>query len=168
MRQEKQLLLDEVKGKINRCKSFVITRYQGLAANAANDFRSALEKGGAELEVVKKRVFLKAASEEGIDVGPLQLEGHLAIVFPGGDALETTKLVYEYQKQGETLSIVGGQIDGKVCTGSQVEMLAQLPGKDEMRAQLLGLFEAPMAQTLSVMDSLLCSIAFCLENKANK
>ena len=44
----------------------------------------------------------------------------------------------------------------------------KLPAKDEMRAQLLGLFEAPMSQTLSTMESLLTSVMHCLENKKDK
>jgi large subunit ribosomal protein L10 len=35
-----------------------------------------------------------------------------------------------------------------------------------MRAQLLGTFEAPMSQTLAVVEAILCSVLHCLENKA--
>ena len=47
-----------------------------------------------------------------------------------------------------------------------LEIISQLPTKDVMRSQLLGLFEAPMSQTLAVMEALLCSVPHCLENKA--
>ena len=51
---------------------------------------------------------------------------------------------------------------------SRVEKLSKLPGKDEMRAQLLSVFEAPMAQTLAVMDALLASVVYCLDNKCQQ
>ena len=51
---------------------------------------------------------------------------------------------------------------------ADVEKLSKLPGKDEMRAQLLATFEAPMAQTVAVMQSALCCVLYCLENKAKK
>ena len=43
--------------------------------------------------------------------------------------------------------------------------MSKLPSKDEMRAQFLGTLEAPMAQTLAVMDALLTSVVHCLNNK---
>ena len=51
---------------------------------------------------------------------------------------------------------------------TDVESLSKLPGKDEMRAQLLAYLEAPMAQTLAVMDALLTSVVYCLENKSKQ
>ena len=47
-----------------------------------------------------------------------------------------------------------------------VKAISELPSQDEMRAQFVGLLEAPMTQTLSVMQALLTSIMYCLENKA--
>ena len=35
------------------------------------------------------------------------------------------------------------------------KQISKLPGKDEMRAQFLGLLEAPMAQTLAVMEAVI-------------
>jgi large subunit ribosomal protein L10 len=48
---------------------------------------------------------------------------------------------------------------------ADVEIMSQLPSKDVMRAQFLGLLEAPMAQTLAVMEALISSVVYCLDNK---
>lgn len=166
MRQEKQLLLDEIKNKIEDANSFVFTRYKGLGANLANDLRTELAKSGSELEVVRKRVFIKAALEAGIEVDLKLLEGHIGLVFTGEDAVVTAKTLVEFEKDTKgVVEVLGGHFEGKLCDASQVEKLSSLPGKDEMRAQFLGLLEAPMSQTLAVMEALLCSVPFCLENK---
>jgi large subunit ribosomal protein L10 len=60
---------------------------------------------------------------------------------------------------------VKGQFDGNLYDSDAVEKLSKLPGKDEMRASLLGLFEAPMSQSLAVMEALLTSVIHCVENK---
>ena len=66
MKQEKQLLLDEVEGQL---ESHRIVRYHelsSLTANKANEFRRELSKLGGNVEVMRKRVLIKAAEAAGI------------------------------------------------------------------------------------------------------
>lgn len=169
MRREKQLLLDEVKGQIERFNSFVIMSYTGITANAANDFRRQIANNGGSLEIVRKRILMKAAQAAGVSLDLEALPGHIGLVFAGKDPLETTKLVFKFRQEvGQGIEVVGGRFDGQLYSGPDMEALSKLPSKDEMRAQFLGTLEAPMAQTLAVMDALLTSVAHCLENKCQK
>lgn len=166
MRQEKQLLLNEIKGQIERFNSFVVIRYSALEANKANEFRREISKFGGDVEVMRKRILIKAAESAGVTLDLKTLPGHIGIVYTGQDPLEITKYVCKYgEDNANAISVVGGRIDGQMYSGEDVVMLAKLPGKDEMRAQLLSVFEAPMAQTLGVIDALLTSVLHCLENK---
>jgi large subunit ribosomal protein L10 len=166
MRQEKQLLLDEIKEQINHYQSFVIIRYQGLKANAANALRNEVAKLGGNCEVMRKRVLIKAAENAGVTLDLKMLEGHVGLVFAGKDPIETTKLIYKFSKDTDNaISVIGGRFDGRIYSGADVETISTLPSKDEMRAQLLGTLEAPLAQTLSVMDAILTSLVYCLDNK---
>lgn len=169
MRDEKQLLKQEIKDKMDHYGSFVIMQYVGLAANAANDFRREIGKMGGDVEVVRKRVLVKAAEDAGIQLDPASLTGHIGIVFLGQDPLETTKAVFKFSQDREkAIQVLGGLFDGRLYAGADVEKLSQLPSLDEMRAQFLGTLEAPMAQTLAVMEALLASVMYCLDNKSKQ
>ena len=169
MRKEKQLLLDEVKGQLDQFSSFVIMRYASLSANAANDFRRVVAKSGGSVEVVRKRLLIKAAEAAGIKLNAEELPGHIGLVFAGKDPLEITKVIFKFsQDSNKAIQVVGGKFEGQMYSGEAVEALSKLPGKDEMRAQLLGVFEAPMAQTLAVMEALLSSVVYCLDNKCQQ
>lgn len=169
MREEKQLLKQEIFDKIVKHPAFVVMQYAGLTANAANDFRREVRKMGGDVAVVRKRVLLKAAEDAGINMEFATLDGHIGLVFLGGDPIETTKFVYKFSQEREkAITVLGGRIEGQLYPGSDVEKLSQLPNKTEMRAQFLGLLEAPMSQTLAVMEALLTSVAHCLENKCKK
>lgn len=169
MRQEKQLLLDEVKGQIEQFNSFVIMSYAGLTANTANDFRREVAKSGGSVEVVRKRVLIKAAEAAGLTLDLEALPGHIGLVFTGKDPFETTKMVFKFsQDSNQAIQVVGGRFEGQLYSGPDVEALSKLPSKDEMRAQLLSILEAPMAQTLAVMDAILSSVVYCLENKCQQ
>ena len=169
MRQEKQLLLDEVGWQIKKSGSFVIMRYLGLTANKANDFRGSIAKQGGAVEVVRKRLLIKAAQTAGIDLDLNTLEGHIGLVFAGKDPLETAKTVFKFSEENDkAVKVIGGRFEGQLYNAADMEMLSKLPSKDEMRAQLLSVLEAPMSHTLSVMDAVLASVVYCLDNKAKK
>lgn len=169
MRNEKQLLLDEMKDYINQYNTFLITKYTSLSANTANKFRREIAGIGGNVAVIKKRVLLKAAEAAGFNIDKTMLDGHISIVFAGKDPIETTKTVFRYSEETEkAIEVIGGRFEGQLYKAEQVEMLSKLPGKDEMRAQLLSVFEAPMAQTLAVMDAILASVVYCLDNKCKE
>jgi large subunit ribosomal protein L10 len=169
MRPEKQLLLNEIKDKMADSKAIVIASYKRLEPNATSAFRINLAKTGGSLEVVKKRVLLKAAQVAGVVLDPALLQGHIAVVFANEDPIQTTKAVYQFCKENEeVLEVIGGRFEGSMCTAQDVKQISLLPSKDEMRAQFLGTLEAPLAQTLAVIEALLTSVMHCLDNKSQQ
>jgi large subunit ribosomal protein L10 len=169
MRTEKELLKQEIKDKLDRFGSFVIMQYTGLTANMANEFRREMGKLGGDVEVVRKRVLLKAAEDAGVQLDLSSLPGHIGIVFLGQDPIETTKMVFKFSQDREkVIQVIGGRFDGQLYSGADVERLSTLPGKNEMRAQLLSVLEAPLSQTLAVMEALLASVPYCLDNKGKQ
>lgn len=169
MRPEKQLLLDEIKGQIDHATTMVLTRYQRLNPNMAADFRTLVGNAGGNFEVVRKRILLKAAEKSGVTLDLDALQGHIGVVFTAKDPVQLAKEIYRFSKENEeAIEVLGGRFEGKLCSAKDVKQISELPSKDEMRAQFLGLLEAPMAQTLSTMDALLTSVMHCLENKSQE
>jgi len=169
MREEKQLLLDEIKGYIEDNSTFLVMNYAGLNAGLTHSFRSDIHKSGGFVEIVRKRVFVKAAIDAGVPFEVDQLPGHIGLVFAGEDPLEAAKITFKFQNDNEkVINVLGARFDGEMYSADQIEQLSKLPGKQEMRAQLLSVFAAPMTQTLGVMQSLLTSVVYCLDNKAKQ
>jgi large subunit ribosomal protein L10 len=169
MKKEKQLLLDEVKGQIDQYNSFVIAMYAKVPATALSQLRREVHSQGGDVHMIKKTILIKAAKDAGIELSENELPGHISVIYGGKDPLETTKHVLKFSKENDNaFSVLGGRFDGKYYKAKDVEMLASLPGKDEMRAQLLSVLEAPLSQTVGAMDAILTSLLHCLENKSKK
>lgn len=170
MRQEKHLLLDEVKDQIDENKgSFLVMRYVGLTANKATAFRRTVRQSGGSVAVMRKRILKKAAEASGINLEIAALPGHIGVVYTNQDPIEMTKLVIKFgQENAKMVQVIGGRFDGQLYNAADVEKLSKLPDLNGMRSQLLGLFEAPMAQTLAVMEALLSSVVYCLDNKCKE
>jgi len=167
MRKEKHLFLDEIKQKIDASTAMIVTRYDRLEPNVSWQFREELAKSGSFFEVVRKRVFLKAAEKSGVQIDAALLKGHIGVVFVSQpDAMVPAKAVFKFSKENtDILEVVCGQIEGKIMPGAEVKMLSELPGKDDMRATLLGLFTSPMSQMLSVMEAAIAGPLSVMEQK---
>ena len=169
MRQEKQLLLDEIKEKIDTSKALIVTQYKKSPPNRSCDSRLTLRKSDSEFEVVKKRILEKAIEASGFSIDLKSVKGNVGVVFIKENTIEGTKAFCTFSKEkGNLFTILSGRYEEKIYSPDDVKELSKLPTKDEMRAQFLGLLEAPMSQTLSVMDSLLTSVMHCLENKSKE
>lgn len=169
MRQEKQLLLDEIRAQIDQHSTFLIIRNLGIGANQANAFRGNVQKVGGSVEIVRKRVMIKAAQAAGIELDVEALTGHIGLIFGGNDPLETLKEAFQFSRNNlKSIEVIGGQFEGKLHTAAQMEMLSKLPNLDGMRAELLSVLEAPLASTLSVMNALITSVVYCLDNKCKQ
>ncbi len=168
MRKEKPLLLDEIKGKIDDSKSMIIASYDKLEPNTSWSFRDLLGKSGSQFEVVKKRVFLKAAEMSGMKLDEALLKGHIGVCFiKQDDAMAPAKAVFKFSEEnGNLLRVIFGSLDGKLMPGSELEELSKLPGIDEMRAILLALFTSPMSQMLSVVEAAISGPLSSLEKKS--
>ena len=165
MSAEKQALLDEVKDKIDLEDGFILASYDKLDANAIADMRASLVKAGGDMFVVKKRIFAKAASEKNITYSLEELEGHVLLAMGKGNFPAVAKEVFKAKKETKALNVIGGFFEEKKCAASEVEQISNLPSLDEMRAQILGLLEAPMSETLATVEALLTSVLHCMENK---
>lgn len=167
MKKEKQMLLDDVQEQMKKSNTFLIARYQGLTGVRAYAFRRELNKKGAYFEVVRKRMLLQASRDLGIEFNEEQIPGHIGLILGSVDPLETAKSVVKFSEENEkALELVGGFIEGQKVSAADVQRFATLPNKDQMRAELLGLFDAPASQLLAVFEALLSSVVHCIDSKA--
>ncbi len=154
MRKEKPLLLDEIKQKIDASTGFIVVRYDRLEPNASWEIRDSLSKSGSLFEVVRKRVFQKAAEKAGIQLDEALLKGHVGIVFVNQpDTMASTKTVYKFSGKEGILEVLYGRFEGKIVPAQELEMLSKLPGINEMRATMIALFTSPMSQMLSTVEA---------------
>jgi len=166
MRAEKQLLLDEIRDKISNSNGVFLARYQGLRAGAAESIRNTLREAGGDMEMVRKRIFIKAAAEAGVEFDPGVMEGHIALVFAGDDLVQTAKALVDFGKEsGGAVEVLAARFDGQQYDAAAVTKLSKMPGIQELRAQLVGLFAAPMTQTVGTMQAVLTSLLYLVENR---
>ena len=122
-------------------------------------FRSALRhelrKNGVEYAVVKNTLLRRAL--DGVELGELDevLNGTTSMAISKDDPIAPMRIVNKYAKQmGDRFNIKAGFMDGKVLPLDDVYALAELPSKDALLGQVLGMMLAPITSLAIVIKAI--------------
>ena len=115
MNKDKQLLFDEIKGKVKENSSFIVLQYKDFSSVKTQDFRGKIHAIGADYEVLKKRIFIKTAKDLGYDLDEAQLEGHISVAFSNGDPTQLAQLVCSFNKENKCFDCSSVPIIKDVC-----------------------------------------------------
>jgi large subunit ribosomal protein L10 len=169
MRAEKELLLNEIYDKITASKGFIVTQYKSLAPQVSWELANVLKENECHFEVVKKSVFFKAVQKANVAIDNQALLGQVGILFIENDLVKAAKTLCKFiDDNGEMFKVLSAHVAGQAYSEQDVVSLSRLPSMDVLRAQVLGLFESSMSETLAVMQSLLTCIIYCFINKCQK
>lgn len=151
-RAQKQAEIEELKERFSREKIVVITHYSGLSVSDMTDLRAQLREEGASFKVTKNS--LAKIAVKGTDFE------ELADLFTGPTGVATSedpvaaaKVAHKYAKENDKLIIVGGALGTKILSVEEVEQLAKLPSKDEIRSKFVGLLQAPLSKLVGVLQA---------------
>ena len=148
--EQVELLTEKLKG----AKVAVLTDYRGLKVNQIQDLRSKLRTGEVEYRVVKNTLARRAAEAAGFPQLQDEIKGPVAIAFGYDDLGVPSRLINEWVRATRLkLEVVGGLVEGRVFSSSQIKQLADLPSRETLIAQLMGTLQSPVAQLLGIMQT---------------
>ena len=124
MRPEKTYLIDEAKNHLGKSEYFFLTDYQGIDAKETSELRNKLAEQGAEFHVVKNSSIRLAANPELVEELDTHLKGHTAIVVGGDDASGVAKVLGDYFKSKDKVSVKAGALGDRSLSADEVKQLA--------------------------------------------
>jgi large subunit ribosomal protein L10 len=140
-RAEKEQVIETLRSELEQAKSLVLASHSGMDVNTVNELRSRFRAQGVQYKVVKNTLIKLAMRGSDYEVIADQFVGPTAIAFSFEDPVVPAKIVKAFAKEHKLFEIRGGYIDGQKLDTAGVEQLAEMPGKDELRAKLLMLFQ---------------------------
>jgi large subunit ribosomal protein L10 len=150
-RAQKAESIEALKGVFDQAGAVVVTHYLGLTVAEMTDLRGKLRKEGASLKVVKNTLVKKAMAEAGESAHAL-FKGPVAIAY-APDPVSAAKVATDYAKSNDKFIVVGGVMGATVLDAKGVGALATLPSLDQIRAQLIGLINAPATKIAGVLQA---------------
>jgi large subunit ribosomal protein L10 len=169
--EEKGALIDEMQEKLERARGAVLLTTQGLTVAEVTDLRRKLRAAGLELHVIKNTL-LRIASERAHyqDLSEL-LHGQTAIALSFDDEIAAAKAVMDYLKAartGKPVTIKAGILELAPISAKQVEDLAKIPGKDQLRGQVVGTIHGPLNQLYGLLTAPMRDLVNVLEARVRQ
>jgi len=152
-RSEKQAVIEEVTGLAAKAQTLVIAEYRGITVAAMTKLRADARSKGVSLMVLKNTLARRAVGGSSFEVVADQMTGPLIYGF-SQDAVAAAKVVADFAKTNEKLVIRAGAFGGKALDVNGVKQLANIPPKEVLLAQLLGLMQSPISRTARVLAAL--------------
>lgn len=141
--QKKAEQVDKVAEKLQASGSAIFVDYLGLTVAEATTLRRNLQEQGCEMKVIKNNILKRAAEKAGYKELKDVFKGPSAVA-TSSDATSASKIVYEFAKKNEKLTIKAGVVEGKVMPLDDLQVLATLPDKEGMLSMLLSVLQAPI------------------------
>lgn len=164
----KQSVVAQLKEQLESAKGVVLTSYKGLTVAQDTELRRELREAGVSYHVVKNTMLRIAAKEAGIEGIEEHLEGTTAFAFSTEDAVAPAKVICGFIKKNkledaEVLTVKVGMVEGKVIGVDEVKALAALPSREELIAKLLGSMNAPISNTVNVLQGVIRNAVYVLD-----
>ena len=166
-RTEKAELIDTLHATFNEATTVIVTHQVGLTVVESSDLRGKMRANGAAYKVTKNRIAklaLKDTDYEGLSdtfTGP-------TAIGTSTDPVTAAKVLVEFAKENNKLTIVGGAIGTQMLDKAGVEALAKLPSLDELRAKMVGLLQAPATKLARVSQAPASQLARVIQAKSEQ
>lgn len=151
-RSEKQQTIEILHEKFSRAKTVLLSDYRGMDMLAMSDLRGQLREASVEYRVVKNTLMARAA--EGTDMALLKdrFSGPCAVALSYEDPIAPAKVLVKFSEGHKALEIRAGVVAGRVIDADGIVKLSKLPSEEELLAQLLMLFNAPVRGLVTVLS----------------
>ena len=152
-RSEKEALVTQVQALTAKAQTLVMAEYRGITVGAMTDLRAKAREQGVSLRVLKNTLVRRAVAGTPFEVASEQMVGPLIYGF-SEDAVAAAKVMADFAKGNDALVLKVGVYDGKALDVNGVKELANIPTKEVLLAQLLGLMQSPVSGLARVLAAL--------------
>lgn len=143
--EQKQVVINEIKEKVDKAKSIVLVNSRGLTVEQDTLLRRKLREAGVDYKVYKNTMIRFAVADSDFASISAHLEGPTAVAFSYDDATTAARIISKELKAMPKLAFKAGVIENTLYDAKGVETIASIPSKSELYSRLLGSFKSPLA-----------------------
>ena len=155
-KSQKQEALKEAQKLLDESGNVIFVDFTGTSVEDIRMLRRTLKGMDAKMKVIKKRLLRVALEKKGIDFNPEQFESQVASIFSDKDLSEIAPPIFKFFKDKEKkgFNILGAyDLSGKSFVDeAMTKMIGQLPPREVLLGQFVGMLAAPIRMFLYVLD----------------
>ena len=168
MRPEKNLIISEIKSRVDSAPYVLLTDYTGMQVPQFNELRNRLTGANAEFRVVKNNLLRRALQGSNLPDLETYLHGQSAVVLGDNDISAAAKVLKTFAAEFKKPLLKVGILDRAVLNVDEIIALADLPSKPVLQAKLLGLLMAPASTLVRLINTPASQLAQVLKAHSEK
>lgn len=155
-KEEKVLVIQEIKEMLQDAKVVYVTNLEGLNAAQTSDFRRQAFKSNITLKVVKNTLLQKAMEQiDGVDYSEMYptFKGNTAVMI-ADTANAPAKLIQGFRKKDAIPALKSAYLQETFYVGDEnLDALANIKSREEMIGEIIGLLQSPIRRVLSALEN---------------
>ncbi len=165
---EKQTIIDQLTAAVPAHKAIIFANYQGTTVKELTQLRDTLAASGLKFTVTKNTLLKKVLGELGYAIDASVYSQPVGITIDERDEVQPAKLLADFAKEHEQLTLVGGLVNGSWIDAAQVKAFAKLPGREQLFGQVVGTIAAPLTGFVNVLAGNLRGLVSVLKQYQEK
>jgi large subunit ribosomal protein L10 len=141
---DKKAVVAEVAAKVATAQTIVVAEYRGIQVGHLTALRAKARDQGVYLRVLKNTLARRAVEGTAFADLASELTGPL-IYSISDDAVAAAKVIADFAKTNDKLVLKAGNYAGKSLDKAAVAALANIPSREVLLAQVVGMMQAPVA-----------------------
>ena len=147
----KQPIVDEIAANVKDADAVILVNYLGITVAGDTALRKELREAGVNYKVYKNTMMNFAFKGTEFEALCPHLHGANAIAISKDDATAPARIIKKHLKANPTIHLVGGVVEGKYYDETQVQALADIPGREVLLGRLFGSMQSPIANFARVI-----------------
>lgn len=165
-RDSKERVVATLTEELGASGSVVLADFTGINVEDITELRSIFRDAGIGFTIVKntllRRIFNNMDVNEENEIY-VMMEGPTALAYAGDEVLPI-KILKKFADGHKGLPVVkGGFVSGQTYQLPQMMVLADIPGRDELLAKILGSAVSPMQGIVSVTSGLIRKLFYVIK-----
>lgn len=152
-KQAKQVIIDEIKAKLDGAQSAVVIDYMGTTVEEADAMRKTLREANIDYTVYKNTLIKRAI--DGTEFAGLAdvLDGPSALAISKEDATAPARELNEIIKKLKKMEFKAGVVEGNFYDKAGIEQIASIPSRDVLIAKFMGSIQSPIGKLVRTFQA---------------
>ena len=167
--QAKAEKIEELTDKLGRSTIAILVQTQGLNVKGMNELRGKLRAAKIDLQVVKNTLLRIASERSDMSLDRKLFDDQTTVAFGYEDEITAVKAVTDYVRTSKIVTIKSAILGNRTLSQKEVEDLSKISGgKDQAKAEVVGILQAPLANTYSTLTAPLRDLCYVLQARADQ
>ena len=146
--KEKQVIIDEIKEKLDGAQSAVVIDYMGITVAQADAMRK-------KLRTVYKNTLVKRAIAGTEFEGLAEvLDGPSALAISKEDATAPARVLNEVIKDYKKMEFKAGVVEGNFFDKAGIQAIADIPSREVLIAKFMGSIQSPIGKAVRTFQAI--------------